>query len=281
MKNTLDITVIILTFNEEKNLAFALQNIKDFCSKILVLDSFSTDSTISIAKSYGAQVFQRKFDNFSNQRKYALEHLPISTKWIFMLDADEYLTDELKEEISRVLPSSQYDGYVIKRRFYWNGKWLKRGYYPTKLLRLGRYGSITCDDRPINEHLVCMSDNVCELQHDFIDQNRKGIGDWIIKHNSYSDREAKQLYLNENPKQKLSPFKSQYERKRWLRYKVWNKLPPIIRPLSLFIYRYILLGGLLDGRAALQYHYLHAFFYRYLIELKLQELIKNKSKKVR
>ena len=79
MKNTLDITVIILTFNEEKNLAFALQNIKDFCSKILVLDSFSTDSTISIAKSYGAQVFQRKFDNFSNQRKYALEHLPIST----------------------------------------------------------------------------------------------------------------------------------------------------------------------------------------------------------
>jgi len=278
MKTGLDITVVILTLNEEANLPFVLENVSGFCREVVILDSFSTDSTVAIAESYGAHIFQRKFDDFSSQRKHALEQLPIMSEWVLVLDADEYLSDELKEEIASVLPSSSCDAYLMKRRFYWKGKWIKRGYYPTKLIRLGRHGLITCDDRPINEHLICKSDKVSELKHDFIDFNRKGLADWLSKHNSYSDREARQLYLNEFPTQELSLFKSQYERKRWLRYKVWNRLPPIIRPFSLFIYRYVFLGGMFDGRVALQYHYLHAFFYRHLIELKLQELIKDNSK---
>jgi len=278
MKNSPDITAVILTLNEEVNLPFALKNLEGFCQDVVVLDSFSSDATVALAKAYGARVFQRKFDDFSSQRKHALEKLPIHSEWVLVLDADEYLSEELKEEISSVLPESPHDAYVMKRRFYWRGRWIKRGYYPTKLIRLGRYGLITCDDRPINEHLICKSGRVGELRNDFIDFNRKGLAEWLSKHNYYSDREAQQLYSNEAPKQELSLFKSQYERKRWLRYKVWNRLPPTIRPLALFIYRYIFLGGVFDGPIAFQYHYLHAFFYRYLIELKLQELIKNKSK---
>ena len=118
MKNELDITVVILTLNEEANIPFALENVKGFCRDVVILDSFSTDATVAIAEAYGARVFQRKFDNFSCQRKHALEQLPITSEWVLVLDADEYLSDKLKEEISRVLPSSSCDAYVMKRRFY-------------------------------------------------------------------------------------------------------------------------------------------------------------------
>lgn len=277
MTQNLDLTIVILTLNEEANLPVALANVKGFASTVMILDSYSNDSTVSISEANGATVFQRNFDDFSSQRKYALEQLPIKTEWVLVLDADEYLSNELKAEIASVIPASSYDAYMMKRRFYWNGKWIKRGYYPTWLVRLGRVGLLTCDDRPINEHLICKTDRVGKLFNDFIDYNRKGLSEWIAKHNAYSDREAQQLFKNEAPSEELSFLKSQYHRKRWLRYKIWNKLPATLRPFTLFFYRYIVLGGILDGRHALQYHFLHAFFYRYLIELKLKELIRNKS----
>lgn len=277
MKKKNDITVLILTFNEEKNLPFALENVKQFCSDIVVLDSYSTDRTISIAKSFGARVFQRKFDNFSNQRKYALEELDLNTEWVFVLDADELITDELKSEILETIEHTVQDAFFIKRRFYWKNKWIKRGYYPIWLLRFGRVGTLTCDNRPINEHLICKTGKVDKFKHDFIDFNRRGLGDWLAKHNIYSESEALQLYNKETAENKISFFKSQYERKRWIRYKVWNKLPPILRPFVLFFFRYVIMGGIFDGKTAFQYHFLHSFFYRYFIELKFQELKENKK----
>ncbi len=270
MENKSKITVVILTYNEEINLPYALDNIKNWASEVVILDSYSTDNTVKIAEDNGAKVYFRKFDNFSAQRKYALNELPINGNWIFVLDADEYLTDELKIEIKNTIEDTEYDAFIMKRRFYWKGKWIKRGYYPTKLLRLGRKGMIDCDDRPINEHIVCPEGKVGYLENDFIDYNRKDLTSWIQKHNDYSTREAKQLFENEY--EEYDFFASQYERKRWIRVNIWNKLPPVLRPFLYFNYRYFIKLGFLDGKEAFMYHFLHAFIYRILIDFKYLEL---------
>jgi glycosyltransferase involved in cell wall biosynthesis len=271
MSETVDLTVVILTHNEELNLPHALENVKGFAKKVVVLDSHSTDRTVEIAGSYGAKVYTRTFDDFSRQRKFALEQIHYNTEWLFVLDADELLTDQLKEEIRKTISTSNKDAFFVKRRFYWMGKWIRRGYYPTWLLRLGRAGCITCDDRPINEHLVCRSGNVGKLKEDFIDYNKKSLSEWISKHNLYSDQEASQLLLQDDSKEIYKIWGTQYERKRWLRVRVWNKLPPLIRPFIYFFYRYIFCLGFLDGRKAFMYHFLHAFLYRILIDFKYLE----------
>jgi len=265
-----EITFIVLTYNEAINLPHLLNNISGFAKDVLILDSYSTDKTVEIAESHGAKVFFREFDDFSMQRNYALENLPIQTEWIFFIDADEMLTNDLKNEICLKLNETKVDGFYIKRRFYWKGKWIKHGYYPIWLLRLGRYGKIKCDSRPINEHLICSNDNVDKLQNDFLDYNRKNLSDWIAKHNNYSDREAIQL-INRDTNDKGKFFGNQYERKRWFRQHVWLKLPPLIRPLIYFLYRYFLRLGFLDDKEGFMYHFMHAFIYRIIIDFKYLE----------
>lgn len=276
MKN--NITVLILTYNEEKNLKYALDNVKDWAKEIVILDSYSLDKTVEIAESFEAKVFYRKFDNFSAQRRYALNELPISNDWIFVLDADEYLTEELKDEISNLFKNEQTmkDAYFIKRRFYWQGQWLKRCFYPTTLLRFGKKGLIDCDDRPINEHLICKTQNIGYLENDFVDYNRKDLNDWVLKHNGYATREAEQLMQKD--KTKYNFFASQYERKRWIRTNIWNKLPPVFRPFIYFTFRYFIQGGFLDGKKAFMYHFIDSFVYRTLIDFKYLEMKWKKEK---
>jgi glycosyltransferase involved in cell wall biosynthesis len=267
-----EITVMILTFNEEAHIERCLSKLNGFANEIIILDSYSTDRTVDIAKIMGAKIFYRKFDNYSAQRKYLLNEIPVDSDWIFILDADEYLTEELKLEILTMIakPEILADAYFVNRRFYWKDIWLKHSYYPTYILRFGRTGMINCDDRPINEHLICSTDNISYLDNDFIDHNLGSITDWMIKHNDYARREAEQLFIKD-PK-RYSLFASQYERKRWLRTQIWNNLPPLLRPFLYFTIKYFFLGGFLDGKKALVYHFMDSFIYRSLIDIKYLEL---------
>ena len=127
----------------------------------------------------------------------------------------------------------------------------------------------------MNEHLI-VNGAVGWLDNDFTDENRKGISDWISKHNDYATREALEL-LHMQPvvdyrEIEVSFFGSQAARKRWLRYKIWNRLPLLIRPFFYFFYRYILAGGFLDGKQAFVYHVLQGFWYPMLIDIKYLEL---------
>ena len=112
------LTVVILTFNEEIHIERAIKNVKDWCKDVFVLDSGSTDNTKAIAEKCGAKEFHRKFDNYAKQRNHAIKDLPIDTEWMFFLDADEFLLDPLKEEISQVLDKgTDCNGFYLKRRF--------------------------------------------------------------------------------------------------------------------------------------------------------------------
>ena len=228
----IDLTVMVITYNEELNLPHLLNNVKGWASEVVILDSGSTDETVQLAKDGNCRVYHREFDNFSSQRKYLLNEIPVETNWILVLDADEVLTSELKLEITEAIKSDEADAYLMKRRFYWMGEWVKRGYYPTNLLRLGKTGLINCDDRQINEHMICSTNRIGQLKHDFIDHNHKGLKEWIEKHNQYSDREADALFIVDPTPYSL--FKGQYSRKRWIRKNIWNNLPPVIRPFLFF-----------------------------------------------
>ena len=271
MTRSIDLTAVLLVYNEEINLPHALDNVQNFAREIVIVDSLSTDKSVDIAKDYGCRIYQRKFDNFSGQRNFALQQVHYDTEWIFILDADEILTDELKDEICQTLEKTHFDAFFIKRRFFWMGQWIRRGYYPTWLLRLGRVGTLVCDERPINEHLVCTTGKVGRLREDFIDHNRKSLSDWLDKHNRYSSLEAQVLLENRSSSEHYRFFASQYERKRWISAKIWNQLPPLVRPFIYFFYRYFFCLGFLDGRKAFAYHFLHAFFYRVIIDLKYLE----------
>lgn len=270
------LAVIILTYNEEANIAQALDSVSGWANEIFILDSQSTDRTLEIAGLYGCHIEQNKFENYAKQRNHALDHLPITSEWVLFLDADEWMLDALKQEIStRIDNSPDENGFYLNRRLIWMGRWIKRGYYPTWTLRLFRHGKGRCEDRAVNEHLI-VEGKTGKLHNDYIHEDRKGVTDWIAKHNGYATREALEL-LNKRTAPgyqeiNASLFGNMVQRKRWLRYRVWNNLPPLLRPFFYFFYRYFIAGGFLDGKEAFNYHFLQALWFPMLVDIKYLEM---------
>ncbi len=273
------LTVIILTFNESENIRNSVSNTIDWAQSVFILDSGSQDDTVHIAKSLGATVFHRKFDNYAAQRNYAIKELPIETDWMLFLDADEYLTNALKEEISALFNAPQkppHQGYYLKRRFYFMGKWIRYGgYYPTWLLRLFLKDEANCE-REINEHIK-VNGTTGYLKNDFADDNRKDFSEWIKKHVKYATFEAIQMIEPNKNLGKL--WGNQAQRKQWIRENIWtNLLPPFIRPFFYFFYRYIIRLGFLDGKKGFIFHFMQALVYQFIIDITFFEL-KNKIKR--
>ena len=153
----LDFSVIILTYNEEIHIRRCLDNINSIAKEIFVIDSYSTDRTLDIAKEYEkVKILQHQWPgNQATQFNWALKHLTIHTQWVLRLDADEYLLPELIEELREKLPLLPIDvnGIIFNRRHIFMDKWMKRGIYPVRLLRVFRYGKGMCEQRLMDEHI--------------------------------------------------------------------------------------------------------------------------------
>lgn len=266
---TAPVTVIILTFNEAPNLPQALASVAGWAEQVIVLDSYSTDGTVDIAREYGCDVYQHRFEDYAKQRNHGLT-LPIRNEWVLFLDADEWLPLGLKQEIGEVIARNPPEnGFYINRRLIWMGRWIRHGYYPTWILRLFRRGKGRCEERGVNEHLI-VEPPVGRLEHDFVHEDRKDLAEWIAKHVRYARREAEDLRKRGRgaAQEEIGArfFGVQAERKRWLRRHVWERLPAFVRPWMYFAYRYLLRGGWLDGKEAFIYHFLHGLWYMLLID---------------
>jgi len=298
------ISVVILTYNEELNIAKCLESVKNWADEIIIVDSYSTDKTLVIAEKYGAEVVQHPFKNQADQFNWALDNVEIKNEWILRLDADEYLTEELKKEISfslnpltprfsglrfrlgfgekEISSSTEVNGYYIKRRVYFMGRWIKHGgYYPSWFLRLFRKGKARYEEREMDEHVVLLSGESAKLKNDFIDDNQKNLYWWTEKHNDFSNRETNERFkemarLEEQKKLKGKLVGSQAERKRWIKQGFYFKLPLFWRAFAYFIYRYIFRLGFLDGKEGLIFHFLQGCWHQFLIDAKMYEKIKNK-----
>jgi glycosyltransferase involved in cell wall biosynthesis len=278
----LNVTAVILTYNEELHIARCLKNILQIAAKVYVIDSYSTDNTVELATKEGAEVLQHQWPgNQAQQFNWALQNISIQTQWIFRLDADEYLLPELIEEISNKLPTldAHITGIVFKRRHIFLGKWIKRGEYPKRILRLFQAGKAVCEQRLMDEHIQLLEGQDMEFENDFVDHNLHTLGWWIDKHNNYSIRDAVETLDIElgilgnasSDKQKTIGQGAASKRDQKHRY---TQLPLFWRSSFYFIYRYFLKGGFLEGKEAFLWHFFQGWWYRMLIDAKIYEIKK-------
>lgn len=274
------ISLVILTYNEELNLEKCLKSVEGLVSEIIIIDSGSTDKTKEIAEKYGAKFVVHEFKNQADQFNWALDNVEINGDWVMRLDADEELLSELKDEIEEKLPKldSKVNGVVLRRRVYFMGKWISHGgYYPTCLMRIFRKGTGMSENREMDEHLVLKSGEEVVFENDFIDDNKKDLTFWIAKHNGYASREARATLQKHKDSLEGSFSGSQAEKKRWLKEKIYNNFPLFVRPFFYYIYRYIFRLGFLDGKEGFIFHFLQAFWYRFLVDAKIFELKRKKN----
>jgi glycosyltransferase involved in cell wall biosynthesis len=276
----LDITVVIITFNESMHLKRCIDSVRGFAKAIIVVDSFSTDETVDIARKYGARVLQNRFISHSKQFQWGLDNSDIATKWIMRLDADEIIEEDLASKLERDLPSMQQDivGLNFDRKHIFMGRWIKHGgRYPVRLLRVWRTGQGRVEDRWMDEHIVVWGGKTITMHGGFSDINLNNLSYFINKHNEYATREALVVldqkyglfgFEDTLPQSEKSIHRSS---KRFLKEKFYNKLPFWIGPLSYFIYRYVFQLGFLDGRPGIIYHFLQGFWYRFLVGAKVVE----------
>lgn len=276
----LDITVIVLTYNEKLHIERCLNSINLFAQHILVVDSFSTDGTQKKAQDLGAIVVENPFVNQAQQFNWALNHLTINTQWVMRLDADEYLEPKLIRELFEKLESvpSNVNGIVFKRKHIFMGKPVIRGVYPVKLLRLFRNGFAHCEDRWMDEHIELKSGATIEFENDFVDHNLNTLSWWILKHNNYSIREAIDLINLEIPiftsSTENGEMSSQAKQKRQKKLK-YARMPLFWRAFYYFIYRYFFKLGFLDGKEGFLWSFLQGWWYRTLVDAKIFEIKKH------
>jgi glycosyltransferase involved in cell wall biosynthesis len=267
------VSVLVPTLNEELNLPECLQSLA-WADEVFVVDSFSQDRTLEIARAQGAQVVQHAFESYSRQKNWALDNLPLHNDWVLIVDADERVTPMLRCEIERVVGAPECDGYYVNRRFIFLGTWIRHaGWYPSWNLRLFRRGRGRYDDREVHEHVV-LDGRAGYLQSDLLHLDRRGLDAYVARHNRYSSLEASARLKAERgapdrARLPVSLLASPVQRKRYLRERVWPHVPA--KAVALFVYMYVLRRGFLDGRAGLALCVFHAF-QEFMVGLKLAEL---------
>lgn len=282
MESVTGITVIILTFNEERHIARCIESVADVAERIFVVDSHSTDRTCEIAASLGAEVYRNPWVNHAVQFNWALKELPIDTPWIFRLDADETADEELRESLRSLQRKvgSEVAGVQVKRKMIFLGRWINHGaMYPVRILRIFRRRQGASEMRWMDEHIKVSGGSTIELPGNLVDDNRNTLGWWIVKHNGYATREAIDLLSRRHgfgDEDGIEPSLTgtQAQRKRWLKVR-YAKLPLFVRPFLYFLYRYLFRLGFLDGWAGLVWHFLQGFWYRFLVDAKLLEIRRN------
>lgn len=275
------LAVVILTHNEAIHLERALRAIAGIASEVFVIDSGSTDRTVEIAEAHGAVVLHNRWTNYAQQFQWGLDHAPIAADWVMRLDADEVIEPDLAAAIARQLPNlpSDVTGVNLKRKHVFMGRWIRHGgRYPLVLLRIWRRGAARIEQRWMDEHMLLTEGRAVTFEGGFSDVNINDLAFFTEKHNKYATREAvdvinqrrglfarDQALAAENTSAKASAT-------RFLKERIYNRLPFELSATGYFLLRYIFQLGFLDGREGAMYHFLQGFWYRFLVGAKVVEL---------
>ena len=279
---TIPVTAVILTRDEEANLPACLASLRGLVDEIFVVDSGSTDATCDLARAAGAQVVTHEFTGHSAQWRWAMENLPIRNEWVLGVDADQWLTDELITEMRQLFGDpnalNSYSGFYIARKNIFRGKWIRwGGYYPKYFIKLFRKSKLEHEAADLLDHHFHVSGAVGTLRAPLVEENQKEneIDFWIMKHLRYAEllaiEDTRRRGGTGPTRVRAALFGNPDERAEWQK-KTWALLPRFIRPPAYFIWRYIVLLGFLDGKQGFVFHFLHAFWYRLITDLKIDEL---------
>lgn len=250
-------TAIVVTKNESDNIAHCLLPLVGLFSRVLVVDSQSTDDTAQVARTMGADVVKFVWNgSYPKKRQWCLENIPVLDPWVFFIDADEVATPQLLRELRLLFARGvAADGYFIRGRYVWMGRALKFGMTNNKLclFRRDRFRFPDVDDLDIagmgeiEGHYqpvpVTEGVRISALSHAVIHHNRKGRGDWQRRHGRYAAWEAGMTLKGAWPVDPV-PWRETLKaltRASWL------------RPYLVFLHSYVLRLGILDGVAGLDF----------------------------
>lgn len=276
--STIPLAVVVLTFNEEKNLDACLASVRGWTRETFVVDSGSTDRTREIATRSGAEVVEHAFETHAKQWTWALDTLPIRSEWVLALDADQRVTPELQQSMAAALAGEPLcEGYFLCRRQVFRGRWIRHGgYYPKYLLKLFRRGRGRVGADLVDHHFH-VAGATARLAGDLVEDNRNeaSIADWVEKHNRYARLQAAdEVARRRTGGSRGRLFGNPDERVAWLKG-IWLRLPLYVRPFGYFLYRYVLRLGFLDGREGFVFHVLQGFWYRLLVDINIEEQIRH------
>ncbi|MBB6235510.1 glycosyltransferase involved in cell wall biosynthesis [Pedobacter sp. AK013] len=278
-----EFSFIILTFNEEIHLPRLLASIKDLQANIFILDSGSSDETLNIAKTYGAEVKNNAFINHPKQWDFALKNFDVKTPWTIGLDADQVVTPELFDYLQKFNAADfeGINGIYFNRKNYFQGNWIRYGgYYPIYLLKMFRTGIGYSDlNENMDHRFIVPGKTVIWKKGHLLEENLKenNIDFWFKKHEKYSDLIAQEEIerMQKLRTQTLKPniWGNPDEKKAWLK-RLWWKFPLGLRPYLYYSYRMVFQFGILDNKTARKFHYLQGLWFRKLVDRKILALRK-------
>ena len=283
--NKLPISVIVLTFNEEANIAPCLDSIVDWAGEVFIVDSGSTDRTLNIISQYGAQVVHHPFENYSRQRNWAQVSLPLTHQWVFHIDADErvspLLIGELRQLFATVPMGRAPAGFLVRRLIHFLGRPITHGgIYPTYHCRIFKKDLGHCEDREYDQHFIVEGETKT-IEADLVEMTASSLFSWTVRHNKWAQMEASQLAKADHGEQtnmvKAKFSGSPIERRRWLRSRFYGRAPLFARAVMYFLTRYLLRGGFLDGTPGLIYHFLQGFWFRFYVDACYYELLQKRK----
>jgi glycosyltransferase involved in cell wall biosynthesis len=266
--------VVLLTFNAGACIRETVQQAYKVSPQIYAVDSGSTDGTVELLQQLGCTVAHRAFQNYSEQRNWAISQTQGAADWQLHLDADEVLDDEAIEEIRRVLcTAAPFDAWLLRRRDYFMGRMLRFSGLNPWHLRLFRSGVARCESRLYDQHFVA-SRPAGRLGGWMHDKNTASLSDWTARHNRWSDLEASEMATGQDTGEGvlLQPrlMGDARERTRFIKG-LYYRLPGGIRALSYFVYRYVFRLGFLDGLPGFYFAFFQALWFRMLVDAKLAE----------
>ena len=231
------VSVAIITKNEERNIKDALESVKDF-EEIVIVDAFSEDKTLDICRKYTDKIFQYEWQGFAKQKQLAIDKTTLS--WVFVLDADERVTEPLKKEIMKKIKEDK-DGYFIPRKNFFLGRWIKHsGWWPDYTLRLFKKEKGKVELREVHEKII-VDGKIGYMKEPFLHYTYQNIEEFIKKMNNYASLSAQEI-VKRNPS----------------RYKIFYKI--IFSPCFTFLKMYFFRLGLLDGIRGLILAMLYSFY---------------------
>lgn len=273
-----DITVVILTLNEELHIARCLRSLQPICRRVVIVDSGSSDATVTIAQSLGAETLHRPWPNsYADQFNWGLRESNISTAWTMRMDADEYLTHELQDQIQKALIACPDDvaAFELMRLVRYSGHDIRwGGFFPQRLIRIWRTGQGKCESRLMDEHMDVEGGRIRPLQGLLVDENLNDIHWWTNKHNNYARREAADLLDIEyglSSSRAKPPLHGHAGAKRWIKERVYARMPLGLRAMTYWWYRFFLRAGFLDHPDVWTFHFLQAAWYRTLVDVNVRD----------
>ena len=279
----LDVTVVILTKNEAQNLPDCVRSLADFAKRVVVVDSGSTDETVKVARSMGADVYEHPFENYACQFNWALDHAQITTKWSMRLDADERLTPALCRELEALALAHADDdvnGISMEAWLYFMGKIIRHGCHNKRKIMLFKTGIGRIEDRRMDEHTVLSHGTSVYTKERFIHLDQHDLSYWTRKMNWYATREM-QDYIEFVQGKAASADKhsgdTAINAQRRKKFGFYYKAPMFLRCKLLFLYYYIFRLGFLDGKAGYVYNYLYHCWYRTLVDAKIMEQLQTNA----